>query len=757
MRHIRDWLGTPVSGASLGLLRICFGAVMVYQTYEFLKPTSTSSVLELLYTGEHVHWNFGYPNFEWVRPLPEPYLTTALWLLGGASACLMLGIATPLAAILVGVLFTYAWMMESTWWNNHYYLSSLFCLLLAVTPSGRCLSMDRLFQLWRGRPGNLASGEVPWWSVLLFRAQLFLVYFYAAVVKMNPDWFMGEPIRMWFSKRLIAEPLAKALSPEAMDRFFTILGNEFAVYVFIVGGLVFDLSIGVLLCVRRTKLFALVLVLLFHFTNYWIFNIGAFPVMGFTATLIFLDPDWPIRVWRWLRRPTLRAPDPGWMLLGMLIVPIFGAVLGWRIDPSRPADKPTAPFPVPSYTLAFLVAYLTIQSLLPLRHLLIDGDVHWTGEGSKFSWQVMARSHVGHIRYRLQDPRWPSSDGSPYPRVEWPAIDSQEPEALYYDVDAGRLDSTDLPEILVVFEPFVGERIFFNPGGQTDVSLESAQRRVEEIWQPLYGTIPVVLPTRPIREILEGEARTGSRRTAPPGADALRKSIQTVIDAYDAIRDDGPTSPLRLERTLDFQASVGRWLRLATEHDRNVLVTLYGCRAFDLFAGSGPRWFAIVDTRLAQRGSGWNLTIMDWQKWKSEKRVYTDFTLLASDMMHFLPQMLYGYDKKGQPVALWNVERDLVPFQLSGHQPWGVMIHQYANLRIAKYWQDKFGTRPRVYVESFSKLNQHPLQPLIDPNVDLASVPLHLWRHNEWILPLKHRYVVFHENGQPRMKLVTSE
>lgn len=759
MHRIRQWLETPVSGASLAFLRASFGLVMLYQTYEFMKPTADSNVLEHLYTGQHVHWNFAFPNFEWIRPLPEPYMSVAFWTLGTASAMLALGLATPLAAIVVGVVFTYAWMMETTWWNNHYYLSSLFCLLLAVTPSGRCLSVDRWLSIRRGGNGTLADGVVPFWSVLVFRSQLFLVYIYAAVVKMNPDWLMGEPIRMWFSKRLVAEPLTDVLSSEGMDRVFAVLSSEPVVYLFVVGGLVFDLLIGFLLCLRRTKLLALVLVLLFHASNYWIFNIGAFPVMGFTATLIFLDADWPIRVWRWFQHPTFRPPDPGWMLLGMLLVPIVGAVLGWKVERSPRSHAPALPRPASWPVLAFLTIYLTIQVVLPLRHFWIPGDVHWTGEGSKFSWQVMARSHRGHIRYRLQDPSWLASDKAPYPPVEWPIVGDAKSEPLYFDVDATHVKPDDLPEIVVIFEPFVGDRIFFNPCRHSDANASEIRKRIDEIWQSHYGYSPVVLPTRSIREILEAEAEREARDSRLDRQ--IKLSAKALLLAYDEIQQDGPESPQRLERILDFQQSLERWIRLGEQADRNLIMKLWTCHPFDLFGADGTKWFAVFDAKLQRPASvdGNTLTLprIDWRDWKAEKRVYTDFTLLGDTMMQFLPRLLYGYDKQGQPVAIWNAERDLVSFPFHAHLPWGIMIHQYANLRIAKFWEEQTGTRPRVYAESYSKLNQHPMQTLVDPRVDLAAAPLTLWGHNSWILPPRHRILIYHQDWKPRMKLVTTE
>lgn len=784
MHRLEAWLGRPVSGASLGALRAAFGAVMIYQSYEFLEPIGASSafekvrilfrhvlgalrgesteptVLVRLFTGPHVAWNFGFPGLEWIRPLPEPWMTATILFLAAASACLMIGLASRLAAVVVGAVYTYLWMIETTWWNNHFYLSSLFCLLLAATPCNRCFSVDR----WlggRGTGGGLWEALIPFWPVLLFRAQMFLVYFYAAVVKMNADWLSGEPIRTSLRERSTARPLAEHLSPSAMETVYSILGSEPVVYLIAFGGLVFDLSIGFLLCVRRTQWLALTLVLMFHGVNFWLFNIGAFPVLGVAATLIFFDPDWPIRLGRWLRRPTVSPPDPGWMLLGMLVVPIAGATLGWRVRPSAPPQGDPPTFRVGPVRVALLSTYLAVQTLLPWRHLTIEGDVHWTGEGGKFAWQMMARAHSGHIRYRLQDPSWPAPDGAPRPKVDWPRIEGAPPTPLYHDLDSHAPNKDWFGEIVVVFEPFVGERIFYKPGPGQTVSWEQAERRVREIWQAAYGRSASLQRTRPLADALEDLVRREprSRSDAPASVwSEFRALGRSLAERDAALRALGSEHPAQLEDRLRWQADLGRLLalagRLATPE---AMVELYRCRAFDLFGGFGPDWPIVFDPEVQTRGNMLFFTRVSWPQFHFDPLVWTDFTRTPSDVFRLLPERMFGYDRAGQPVVFWNAERDLVSFpQFQGHVALGVMIHQYANGRIARFWEERTGVRPRVFVDSYAKLNQHPMQPLVDPNVDLASAPLRVWSHNPWILPMRARNVVEHRAGRPYYRLTPS-
>ena len=59
------------------------------------------------------------------------------------------------------------------------------------------------------------------------------------------------------------------------------------------GGLVYDLSIGILLLIPRTRMLGIAMTFVFHATNHRLLPIGVFPAMAFTATLIFLEADWP--------------------------------------------------------------------------------------------------------------------------------------------------------------------------------------------------------------------------------------------------------------------------------------------------------------------------------------------------------------------------------------------------------------------------------------------------------------------------------
>lgn len=752
----------PTSGASLGIFRIGFGIVQLWQTWEFFRPVLGQTTIDYLYTGSQVNWNFPYPGFEWVRPLPEPFTTLVFVLLGLSSLAVMLGLFTRPALFLNGVLFTYGWLLEAVWWNNHFYLTSLVAFLLFLSPCGRCFSIDRWREIRRTGEGRQWDGLIPFWSIFVLRAQLFIVYTYAAVVKMNPDWFMGEPIRMWFRKGLIAKPLAAVLPADIMGQVHSLMSSEIFIYSIVWGGFLFDLSIGILLCIRRTQLLALVLMFLFHGTNFWIFMIGAFPLMAIFSTLIFLDTDWPLRLWAWIRHPRWIPPDPGWMLLGMILVPIIGAVLGWRLSKSAPPPATISFQPVSNFGLLCIAMWIVLQSVIPLRHLTIEGDVHWTLEGSRFAWQVMARSHVSHVIYKIRDPAW-GTQLAASGKVDWPTIDGMKPDWIYHDIDSTQVRPAEFPEIVIISEPWVRDRIFFNPG-TSSMGHQEASETIRELWRRRYGRNPdAVVPTLPLREILLSFRQKLEQSAAGDPSIRARAILEcnALVKHLDQIARDTKADPTSLERSLDLQniLNIFRDTTRMLGVEGQFMQELIKVRPWDIQTGRGNDWLQIVDHKLFAPAAPKDSNPGDAPRiqrsaWIGDPAIYLDLVRTQSNVMYFYPRIFFGYDREGQPVAFWNDVRDLVPLQQQYHASSGIMIHQYVCGRIAPFWKKETGVWPMVNVDSFSKLNQHPLQRLIDPQVDLASKPLKVWTHNEWILPQRYRQIIKHVQGHPQMHLI---
>ena len=118
-------------------------------------------------------------------PEPTPTLVAALLIVWAASAaCVTVGWWTrTAAAVLVGVLAVVVSLDQQTY-SNHLYLLALVVALLALANAGGALSVDA-----RGRRGPRPT--VPAWPLALLKAQVSIVYGFAALAKMNPEYATG--------------------------------------------------------------------------------------------------------------------------------------------------------------------------------------------------------------------------------------------------------------------------------------------------------------------------------------------------------------------------------------------------------------------------------------------------------------------------------------------------------------------------------------------------------------------------------------
>ena len=260
-------------------------------------------------------------------------------------------------------LTTYIFLLDSTFYQNHEYLISLLAALMVLLPVNGFWSLDAKL----GR--TPASDVVPAWVVWMLRFQIGVPYFFGGVAKLNGDWLRGEPLRMWMAVRTDVEP------------FHTLLTNASVIWFMVYGALLLDLLVVPLLLYRKTRLAAYVVVCGFHFINVWLFGLYIFPWLMMAATLIFFPPDWPLRL---LQR--------------------FGSAE--ETDGESATVAPLgSPTPPPTWTLVptILVLWVVLQSLIPLRHIAIEGSSSWTEEGHRFAWHMMLRDKSGTARFTLTD------------------------------------------------------------------------------------------------------------------------------------------------------------------------------------------------------------------------------------------------------------------------------------------------------------------------------------------------------------------
>lgn len=366
----------PADGASLAAFRIAFGLLGLAGAIRFF----AYGWIDDLYLAPAYH--FTYWGFGWVQPWPGWGLYLHFALMGLFSLGIALGYKYRLCAVLFFLSFTYVELLDKIAYLNHYYLFSLLSLLIIFMPLHRAAALDA--RRPQNQPGN---GTVPLWALWTLRGQFAVVYLFAGIAKLNPDWLgQARPLRIWLHQNPDL-PLLN-LWP----------GELWPAYLASWAGLLFDLTIVIWLLLPRTRPWAFLAVIAFHLLTWLLFPIGIFPGVMVAGAALFFAPDWPRRLWRRIRA---YMPAAG----------RFGAAADPR-PPPKPAAKITSPL---RWAALLLLLFGLAQLALPLRHYAYPGNVRWNEAGYRFSWRVLLSEKTGFAQFRVHHQesggRWLVSPG----------------------------------------------------------------------------------------------------------------------------------------------------------------------------------------------------------------------------------------------------------------------------------------------------------------------------------------------------------
>jgi hypothetical protein len=364
----RQWaahLSEPVDGASLAVFRIAFGLILVWETTRYFRKD---------WIGRYFvrpRFHFTFYGFGWVHPWPGAGMYVHFAILGLAALCVALGLWYRFSSVLLWLAFTYVFLLDEARYLNHFYAASLFAFLLAIVPANAVFSLDA-----RRNRDPMRTGTVPRWAVWLLRAQIGFIYFFGGIAKLNPDWVHGEPMRSWL------------IASSSVPLIGFIVQHQLELYFFSYGGLLFDLLVTPALLWRRTRPFAFAAAVVFHVLNSQLFSIGIFPWMMIAATTLFFEPDWPRRL---VERGAATPPVEGWN--------------GGTVERTTRDSSSLGSAGVTGSKAFLLGAYLLLQILIPLRHFAYPGNVSWTEEGHRFSWQMKLREKQGTSRFFVTNTR----------------------------------------------------------------------------------------------------------------------------------------------------------------------------------------------------------------------------------------------------------------------------------------------------------------------------------------------------------------
>lgn len=359
---LRHRLLQPRDAASLAAFRFLFGTILCLSSVRFL----WNGWVDRFYV--RPTFFFKYWGFEWVRVLPEPWMTVAFVAMAVLAAFVAVGLFYRVSIVGLFVIFSYVELIDVTNYLNHYYLVSLLAFLMCFLPLHRAWSLDAWI-----RP-NRFHATVPAWMLYLMRFQIGVVYFYAGIAKLQPDWLLhAQPLGIWLAARTETPLIGTLLTLPAIPHIMSWAGflNDTLVVPFLLW--------------RKTRPYAFATVFFFHFCTHLLFVIGVFPFLMVSGATLFFDADWPRKLARRIR--------------GLAPVP--------RPLPPRSTKRHHEAGRWSTAAAVLVAAYCLVQAVMPLRAHFYPGDVLWHEQGMRYSWRVMVREKNGSIRYRV---RWDGSD-----------------------------------------------------------------------------------------------------------------------------------------------------------------------------------------------------------------------------------------------------------------------------------------------------------------------------------------------------------
>jgi len=274
-------------------------------------------------------------------------------IMGICGFMVMLGYKYRWSIGIFTIMWTSVYLMQKTSYNNHYYLMVLLSVFMWIVPAHHYFSIDA-----KKNPA-IKKIHMPNWVLWIFILQLFIVYTYASVAKMYPDWWSGEVTTNLMAGRRDLPIIGEFLQGKWIHYMLTYVGIGFDLLV--IPGLLW----------KRTRMFFFICSIVFHLFNSFVLHIGIFPYMSLALCIFFFEPE-TIRNLFLKKKEVYKGNEVILSPYRKVVIPIF-------------------------------VIYFISQILLPLRHWTYEDNVLWTEEGHRLSWRMMLRSKSGNILFKVID------------------------------------------------------------------------------------------------------------------------------------------------------------------------------------------------------------------------------------------------------------------------------------------------------------------------------------------------------------------
>ncbi len=353
---MKTYFERTVSAAPLAVFRIGLGFMLLVGIIRFW----SKGWIEDLYINPKYY--FPFYGFEFIVPLGN--YTYLLFAVCGLSALFFaLGLFYRLASITLFLSFTYIELVDKSTYLNHYYFISMICLLMIFLPAHVFFSIDAKINK------KLHSGYIPAWTLDSVKLFVSMLYFFAAIAKINSDWLLhAQPLKIWLIAR------------NDMPLIGFLFNYKWTPYLFSWFGFLYDLTIPFLLWNKKTRLVAYTAVITFHLLTSLLFPIGMFPYIMIVTALIFFSEDFHLKLLSHINK-------------------LFKGSGEFISTTNKYSFKQLNQ----KVIIGVFALFFFVQIVLPFRYLLYPGQLFWTEEGFRFSWRVMLIEKAGYAEFKVKD------------------------------------------------------------------------------------------------------------------------------------------------------------------------------------------------------------------------------------------------------------------------------------------------------------------------------------------------------------------
>ncbi|MBT4865483.1 MAG: HTTM domain-containing protein, partial [Planctomycetaceae bacterium] len=455
----------PVAIDFLVYFRMAFGAIMLWEMVRYIE----AGWVQRNFIDPPIHFTFY--GFSWARPWPGDGMHWHFYAMALLAACITTGLCYRLAALLFFLGFTHIFLIDQAFYLNHFYMVCLVSFSMIFLPAHRAFSFDvklrpalrsgvtPAWTLWVLRSlvgityfyGAIAKFNLDWLTgnpmrQMLASADTFPIL--GRLFHLEPViWFYAwaglildlliVPALLWKRTRLLAL-LAAAIFHLSNDQMFQI--GIFPWFMLTATLVLWPPRKLQLLWLSQTMLGTIYVYACVAMMNTPWGDEAAVRTVALTLSVGCL----PLMLWKPARIPAF-ALAAFWMLAGPRIfgfgglpatlISILPGLIVWATivvfppdflrsfqlvgDPGADNDAlSSAHRQVAALTFSqkltagFLIVFMGAQCLVPFRHWLYPGTVHWTEEGHLFAWHMKLRYKSGHAAFRAT-----ADGGKPIPAL----------------------------------------------------------------------------------------------------------------------------------------------------------------------------------------------------------------------------------------------------------------------------------------------------------------------------------------------------